>query len=68
MYDTLLLTLVFYIAGLVIGMLLLYVVVRAAVTKGMKNTRWQVANRDEMEAKYAKRPAAEAPSERTERG
>lgn len=35
----------------------LYFVVTAAVAEGMKrHTRWQVANRDAIEEKYAQRP------------
>lgn len=39
-----------------IALFALYFIVAAAVAEGMKrHTRWQVANRDEIEAKYAKR-------------
>jgi hypothetical protein len=46
---------IFYIIGLIIALLISYFIIKAAVTEGMKeHTRWQVANRAEIEAKYAK--------------
>lgn len=50
--------LLFYLLGLAVTLVVLYFVIKAAVTEGMKqHTRWQVANRDEIESTYAKRPA-----------
>jgi multisubunit Na+/H+ antiporter MnhG subunit len=40
---------------LIVSLVLLYYVIRAAVTEGLKAyTRWMVANRDEIERKYGK--------------
>lgn len=49
------LLIIVYLIGTVISLLVLYFIVKAAVREGMKeHTRWQVANRAEIEAKYGK--------------
>lgn len=46
-----------------ISLLVLYFIIKAAVTEGMKeHTRWQVANRAEIEAKYGKKPGTPPPA------
>lgn len=49
-------SLVVTIVVALISLIILYYVIRAAVTEGMKNhTRWQIQNRDELEEKYGKK-------------
>lgn len=50
-------SIVLLLFGYGIGIFVLYFVIAAAVAEGMKrHTRWQVANRDAIEEKYAQRP------------
>jgi hypothetical protein len=46
-----------YLLSVVVSLLILFFVVKAAVLEGLKeHTRWTITNRAELEAKYAKRP------------
>jgi glycerol uptake facilitator-like aquaporin len=50
----------FSVVGALIGLVILYLIIRNAVTAGMKeHTRWVTANRAEIDRKYGGKPGTE---------
>lgn len=59
-------SIVFMLVVAAVSLVVLYYVIRVAVTEGMKNhTRWHVANRAEIEEKYGKKKPPRSRTRRT---